>query len=195
MPRDGSGTRREILDTAMRLFVDQGYDKTSLREIAESVGVTKAALYYHFRTKDDIVRAALQDYYGTVGDVVDWLETVPPGEARDVELVDRLRALFDGPLGLAMRFSQANPTVMNREEFHGASGRELRRLVQILAGPDAAADAALRATLAFGALVLGTIGDQDVPFPMGSVEDRAGAGRTIALELLAGVRSTPSPPR
>ncbi len=189
MPRDGSGTRREILDTAMRLFVDQGYDKTSLREIAESVGVTKAALYYHFRTKDDIVRGALQDYYGSVDDVVDWLETAPPGEARDVELVDRLGALFDGPLGLALRFSQTNPTVMNREEFHGASGREVRRLVQILAGPDAAASSFLRATLAFGALVLGTIGDEDVPFPLGDAEDRGEAGRALALELLGGIRT------
>ncbi|GAA4844665.1 TetR family transcriptional regulator [Luteimicrobium xylanilyticum] len=194
MPRDGSGTRREILDTAMRLFVDQGYDKTSLREIAESVGVTKAALYYHFRTKDDIVRAAMADYYGTIGDVVDWLETVPAGKARDVELVDRLRELFDGPLGLAMRFSQANPTVMNRDEFHGASVTQLQRLVRLVAGPEAAAGSALRATLAFGALVLGTIGDEDAPFPLGSPEDRADAGRVIALELLAGIRAaSPAP--
>jgi len=194
MPRDGSGTRREILDTAMRLFVDQGYDKTSLREIAESVGVTKAALYYHFRTKDDIVRAAMTDYYGTIGDVVDWLDTVPPGKARDAELVDRLRDLFDGPLGLATRFSQANPTVMNREEFHGASVTQLQRLVTLVAGPDAAPGSVLRATLAFGALVLGTLGDEAAPFPMGSADERADAGRTIALELLAGIRrASPSP--
>lgn len=48
-------TRQEILDTALELFADQGYEKTSLREIAERIGVTKAALYYHFRSKEDIL--------------------------------------------------------------------------------------------------------------------------------------------
>jgi AcrR family transcriptional regulator len=48
-------TRQRILDVALDLFVEQGYDKTSLREIAERVGVTKAALYYHFQSKEDIV--------------------------------------------------------------------------------------------------------------------------------------------
>ena len=50
-----SGTRERILDVALDLFVDQGFDKTSLREVAERLGVTKAALYYHFKSKDDIL--------------------------------------------------------------------------------------------------------------------------------------------
>jgi len=44
------------------LFAEQGYEKTSLREIAERLGVTKAALYYHFRTKDDIVASLFDDF-------------------------------------------------------------------------------------------------------------------------------------
>lgn len=50
-------TRERILDTALDLFTDQGYDKTSLREIAEALGLTKAALYYHFEHKEDILLA------------------------------------------------------------------------------------------------------------------------------------------
>ena len=52
-----SSTRERILDIALDLFVDQGYDGTSLREIAERLGVTKAALYYHFEAKEDILMA------------------------------------------------------------------------------------------------------------------------------------------
>src|SRR5215813_8508211 len=48
-------TRERILDVALELFNEQGYDKTSLREIAERLGVTKAALYYHFERKEDIL--------------------------------------------------------------------------------------------------------------------------------------------
>ncbi|HXY28292.1 MAG TPA: TetR/AcrR family transcriptional regulator [Acidimicrobiales bacterium] len=50
-------TRERILDVALDLFIEQGFDGTSLRQIAERLGVTKAALYYHFESKDDILLA------------------------------------------------------------------------------------------------------------------------------------------
>ena len=56
-PAEPAGTRERILDIALDLFADQGFDKTSLREIAERLGVTKAALYYHFQSKDEILQA------------------------------------------------------------------------------------------------------------------------------------------
>ncbi len=54
---DHSDTRDRILDVALELFTEQGYDGTSLREIAERLGLTKAALYYHFESKEDILLA------------------------------------------------------------------------------------------------------------------------------------------
>jgi AcrR family transcriptional regulator len=50
-------TRQRILDVALDLFIEQGFDGTSLRQIAEQLGVTKAALYYHFESKEDILMA------------------------------------------------------------------------------------------------------------------------------------------
>lgn len=50
-------TRERILDIALDLFTEKGYDKTSLREIADRVGFTKAALYYHFSSKGDLLMA------------------------------------------------------------------------------------------------------------------------------------------
>lgn len=55
--RPRGATRERILDVALDLFTEQGYDKTSLREIAEALGFTKAALYYHFERKEDILLA------------------------------------------------------------------------------------------------------------------------------------------
>ena len=54
---DGAATRQRILDAALDLFTERGYDATSLREIAEQLGITKAALYYYFPSKDDILLA------------------------------------------------------------------------------------------------------------------------------------------
>jgi AcrR family transcriptional regulator len=56
-PEGEKSTREQILDVALELFVSAGYDKTSLREIAERMGFSKAALYYHFKNKEDILLA------------------------------------------------------------------------------------------------------------------------------------------
>jgi AcrR family transcriptional regulator len=55
--RPRGSTRERILNIALTLFNERGYDKTSLREIAEQLGTTKAALYYHFERKDEILLA------------------------------------------------------------------------------------------------------------------------------------------
>ena len=53
-------TRQQILETAQRLFNEHGYDATSLQMIADEMGLTKAAVYYHFRAKTDILHAAME---------------------------------------------------------------------------------------------------------------------------------------
>ncbi len=50
-------TRERILDVALDLFTDQGFDGTSMREIAEQLGISKPAIYYHFASKDEILMA------------------------------------------------------------------------------------------------------------------------------------------
>jgi AcrR family transcriptional regulator len=57
LTHEANSTRERILDVALDLFLAQGYDGTSLRQLAEQLGVTKAALYYHFESKEDILRA------------------------------------------------------------------------------------------------------------------------------------------
>lgn len=56
-------TRRRILEVALEAFTEQGYDKTSMRELAKRLGFTTAALYYHFDSKDEILSALAVDYF------------------------------------------------------------------------------------------------------------------------------------
>ncbi len=53
----GASTRERILDVALELFTDQGFDGTSMREIAERLHISKPAIYYHFASKEDILMA------------------------------------------------------------------------------------------------------------------------------------------
>ncbi|MGC2192550.1 MAG: TetR/AcrR family transcriptional regulator [Candidatus Dormiibacterota bacterium] len=62
-PADSS-TRGRILEAALDLFTEQGFDKTSLREVSERVGVTKAALYYYFHSKEEILSSLVERAHG-----------------------------------------------------------------------------------------------------------------------------------
>jgi AcrR family transcriptional regulator len=53
----GASTRDRILDVALDLFTDQGFDGTSMREIAERLHLSKPAIYYHFASKEEILLA------------------------------------------------------------------------------------------------------------------------------------------
>src|ERR1700720_4697141 len=70
-------TRSRVQSVALELFAEHGYEKTSLREIAERLGVTKAALYYHFKTKDDIIESLVHDRLTRLEDLVVWAEAQP----------------------------------------------------------------------------------------------------------------------
>lgn len=59
MPPD-SGGRDAILDTSAKLFNQHGYKEVSIRDIAQACGLTNAALYYHFKNKEDLFLAMLQ---------------------------------------------------------------------------------------------------------------------------------------
>jgi AcrR family transcriptional regulator len=52
-----ASTRERILDVALDLFTDQGFDGTSMREIAERLHISKPAIYHHFASKEDILMA------------------------------------------------------------------------------------------------------------------------------------------
>jgi AcrR family transcriptional regulator len=77
--RPRGSTRERILDVALDLFIEQGYDKTSLREIADRLGFTKAALYYHFERKEDILLALHLRLHSLVPDVLDRLDSYDAG--------------------------------------------------------------------------------------------------------------------
>jgi len=58
--RTPSDTRLRIQDMARELFSQKGVQRTSLQDIADRLGITKPALYYHFRSREDLVRSILQ---------------------------------------------------------------------------------------------------------------------------------------
>jgi AcrR family transcriptional regulator len=66
-----AGSRERVLVKALHLFAEHGYRGLSMREIADAVGFTKAALYYHFRDKEDLFGAVVHAYLLELGALVD----------------------------------------------------------------------------------------------------------------------------
>lgn len=60
MTKPPSETRLRIQDSARELFSQKGVQRTSLQDIADRLGITKPALYYHFSSREDLVRSIIQ---------------------------------------------------------------------------------------------------------------------------------------
>ncbi len=82
--RGGDRTRRRILAASLRLFSRNGFHGTSIRGLARSVGLTEAAIYYHFPSKRAIVQALYEERGFTTA--LDGLEHLPGQVPLDQQL-------------------------------------------------------------------------------------------------------------
>ncbi|SCG57750.1 TetR/AcrR family transcriptional regulator [Micromonospora inositola] len=148
MRESTGGTRERIQAVALELFTEQGYEKTSLREIAERLGVTKAALYYHFKSKDEIVNSFVEDRLHRMDELIDWARSQPANLVTRRALITRYAdAMFDREQPSVMRFFEQNQTVLKSL----AAGMQMRdrmlRLADELCRGDDSPAAQLRAAL------------------------------------------------
>jgi AcrR family transcriptional regulator len=148
-------TRARIQQVALELFAEQGYERTSLREVAERLGVTKAALYYHFKSKEDIVLSFTEDYFGRLDALIAWGRDQPSGPATTRELLDRYIAIVLES-GEVFRFLERNQATIHKTEdgkhrFTQFRPR-LKALMEVITGPDAPTRMRIRAGAALFAV-------------------------------------------
>lgn len=110
-----TATRRRLLDAAVGLFQQFSFAGTSLQMIADELGLTKAAIYYHFRTRDQLLLAVMDPLLHAIVDVIDSAERQRSAKARAeamiiglADVVTRNRALaavttFDPSVGTVLR--------------------------------------------------------------------------------------------
>jgi AcrR family transcriptional regulator len=143
---DDKDTRQDILQVALELFTERGYARTSLREIAERLGISKAAVYYHFRAKEELVSELTRPWLARLEELVD---SGSDSEAEAV-LAAYLRVFVaEQPVvGLLAR----NPTLLEQTGVGERAVELLDRLSHTIAGPAASDDDRLRAACAIGAI-------------------------------------------
>lgn len=153
--RRAAQTRAEIIDAALELFATQGFDATSMEQVADGAGVSRRTIYRYFPTKDDLVFESPRQWLEVLNQTLD--TRTPEESTRDVfarALLDVARFIESNRTTVLAQFSilAASPSLMSR---HGRSDAEWSARYLELLGPDVAdePDGALLATTAAMALV------------------------------------------
>lgn len=164
----------------MELFSEQGYEKTSLREIADRLGVTKAALYYYYKTKDDIVVSCVEDYLAELDEVLAWGRTQPRTDETRREIIRRYADVVLHRQA-AMRFFQQNPST-ERITIGSEFKNRMAALRGLLVDPDDPLTQHIRALAAVASLHLASAVFQDGRYTTAQVCDAALA---VSRELVS----------
>lgn len=90
MPRNKhpEETIKKILDVSYHLFMEKGYQQTSIQDIVTKMGMSKGAIYHHFKTKEDILDRICNSYYSNS----DWFNNILNSES--ISGLDKLKKLF-----------------------------------------------------------------------------------------------------
>ncbi|MBX6386963.1 MAG: TetR/AcrR family transcriptional regulator [Microbispora sp.] len=176
-------TRSRIQDVAIKLFTEQGYEATSLREIAEVLGVTKAALYYHFRTKEDIVASLIEDRIKTLDELIAWASQHPRTAESRRELVRRYSAQMTRGRHLeVMQFMDRNKTALQGHAKVELMRERMGELMRALCEPGDPLPVRLRRSMALFAMHAAWHFIRDDSL---TEEERSRAGLEVALELVS----------
>lgn len=144
-----STARDRVLDAARTLFSEYGVSGTSLQMIANHLGVTKAAIYHQFHTKEGIVLTLLEKPIAELEDSVAEAEAMDTREAQlDVLLRGLVDVVLENPdvVGMIQGDPAVARLVQTRKSYHDVVGR----VTGLLAGPQPDQEARVAGAL-FGA--------------------------------------------
>lgn len=146
-----SATQLRTLETALLLFTRDGVAGTSLQRIADELGVTKAAVYHQFKTKEEIILGAAELVLTPLETVVARAETErTQAHARDV--------LITGLIALAVErrrvvsVLQRDPVMVRFLEEHAPFRKVMERLYRVLMSDDLGAEQRVSAAMMSAAI-------------------------------------------
>jgi AcrR family transcriptional regulator len=158
----GSGkpsTRERIMVAALDLFGEQSYGMTTLQDIADRLGLTKAALYYYFKTKDELLNDISLPFMDELERIVAEAEARSGGPEAQRALIHSLTEHLLGRRAMVMvlcfdRSLEEHPV---KQRVHDL----LDRTTVLLSGPKADQEQTVRALAAYGAILLPVLGLPD----------------------------------
>ena len=146
-----TAAQTRVLDAALKLIAEHGVSGTSLQMIADEMGVTKAAVYRQFKTKEEIVIAITEREMGTLEDTIEDAEAQGhPLRAREV-LLDRMIDQAIDRRG-AFNIPMFDPVIIRLQAEYEPFQRFIERLYAALLGTEAGETARLHAAMLSSAI-------------------------------------------
>lgn len=142
-------TRQAILDTALERFASFGFEGTRLTDIADPLGITRAALYYHFAGKHELLEALVHPYLEAAEHTVKDIATPASDDERWQALRDTADLLLAEPA--LVRWIERDPAVRHHPDIGPRLASHASRLREVVAGSTDEHDL-VRASAAIGAL-------------------------------------------
>lgn len=175
-------TKSAIRDVAIKLITSKGFDHTSLREVADAVGITKASLYYHYASKVDLLVAIVEPVIDEMRSVTSGLE-VRPYNARSVrDVLCRYIGALVAHRDEGVLFVRDTVAIIN------AIGDRFPEILRInerlrtwLAGPDPTVEAQLRAAATIEVLGVALTANELVSEASGSEIESVLLGAAMAV--------------
>jgi AcrR family transcriptional regulator len=150
-----TAAQTRVLDAALDLISEHGVSGTSLQMIADSMGVTKAAVYRQFKSKDDIVIALTEREFGRLEDALEAAEAEESApRARELLLNQVIDEAIERRRHVATL--QFDPVIIKFLASHQPFQAFIARLYAVLVG-DAGREAKLTAAMLSGAIAVGVM--------------------------------------
>lgn len=123
-------TKEKIMDVALHMFSERGYEAVSIRDICGEVGIKESTLYYHFKNKKDILDSLISKFKDHINGLLSHIDEIPQGDSKkslkksdvaDSKIMDTYMMdsyLFDPFCNLMIR-------LMMIEQFHNEEIRAL----------------------------------------------------------------------
>jgi AcrR family transcriptional regulator len=181
MDQRRTDTREQLQSVALELFTERGYDSTSLREIADRLGITKAAVYYHFRSKGEIVASLIDDLLSQLDDLVQWGRTQPQDSATRIEVLRRYSEMLSGRTAELSRFVREGRSPIHELDLGIRIQARYVELCDLLSPPGDPVEGRLRARVALSSLHIGTTTD---PQHTGTDTQRRATALAIATQIV-----------
>lgn len=173
-------TRDRIRATALEMFTTQGYERTTLAEVADRLAITRPAVYHHFRSKEDVLTSSYGRLLPELADLTESLRPSPAPWRRRSEALDRFAALIRGEHGALLVCARVNEHALAGLPAAAELLHHLDALTRSL-GPGTDIDGRMRARLALSTLVMAESRGAQLG---GTAEERATAALALARELL-----------
>ena len=178
--RRRTDTRRRVRAIALKLFTEQGYELTSLTQVAEAAGVTRQAVLHHFASKEELLTSSYEELLPALDAIIDAARAGSADAGTRMRAVEQFTALIRGEHGASLVCAQLNEHALRNLRAARVLQQKLSELARLLATGDGP-EGRIRGRLALSAVVMAAARRRELG---GREEQRYEAAHAVVRSLL-----------